>query len=98
MNRTIALLALPLALLGACKGGGKQQGAGKAEGEILPGSASDAMLPLDTVRSQAPLAPRAEGGEKGKAAAGSATEAADAETQATSAAPDPVEEPQTADE
>lgn len=32
--------------------------AGTAQGEVLPGSASDAMLPLDTVRSQAPLAPK----------------------------------------
>ena len=30
----------------------------QAGGEILPGSASDAMLPLDTVTSQPPLAPK----------------------------------------
>ena len=30
----------------------------KAGGTILPGSASDAMLPLDTVTSQPPLAPK----------------------------------------
>lgn len=29
---------------------------GSAQGEVLPGSVSDAMLPLDSVRSQAPLA------------------------------------------
>mgnify|MGYP000322985689 CR=1 FL=1 len=38
---------------------------GTAQGEVLPGSASDAMLPLDTVKSQAPLAPKSEGGEAG---------------------------------
>lgn len=57
------VLALPLTL-GACKGDAKKDaGAGKAQGEVLPGSASDAMLPLDTVKSQAPLAPKSEGGE-----------------------------------
>ena len=42
----------------------KDEGAGKAEGQILSSSVSDAMLPLDTVRSQAPLAPKVE--PKGK--------------------------------
>ena len=60
MTRKLALIALPLLLLGACKGGTRDQGAGKAEGEILAGSASDAMLPVDTVRSQAPLAPHSD--------------------------------------
>ena len=56
-----AMLALAL---GACKGEPKKAaGAGTAQGEVLPGSASDAMLPLDTVRSQSPLAPKSEGGE-----------------------------------
>lgn len=50
----------PLALLAlaACGSEPKPTG-GSADGEILPGSASDAMLPLDTVRSQPPLAPKA---------------------------------------
>jgi hypothetical protein len=87
-HRTIALFAL--ALLASCGGGEKQQGAGKAEGEILPGSVSDAMLPVDTVRSQAPLAPHAEG--SGKARTEAATEAAgDAATEA--AVGDPEAEP-----
>ncbi|WP_095011978.1 hypothetical protein [Tsuneonella mangrovi] len=53
-----AYLALPLlAILSAC--GSKQPAASDDEnataaGEILPGSASDAMLPLDTVKSQSP--------------------------------------------
>lgn len=50
------LAGLPLAL-GACQGEKAAKQGGNAEGEILPGSASDAMLPYDTVRSQPPLAP-----------------------------------------
>jgi len=53
--RTVPLLACLIALA-ACQGEKTAQ-KGTAEGEILPGSASDAMLPYDTVRSQPPLAP-----------------------------------------
>lgn len=54
------LFALALtAALGACTEEKKASAARTAEGEILDGSISDAMLPLDTVRSQAPLAPKA---------------------------------------
>lgn len=58
MKRAL-LLALPLALA-ACE----QQAAapaeqdGAASGEVLPGSISDAMIPLEQLDSQAPLAPR----------------------------------------
>ena len=58
MTRAL-LLALPLALA-ACE----QQAAtpaeqgGAASGEVLPGSISDAMIPLEQLDSQAPLAPR----------------------------------------
>jgi hypothetical protein len=61
MKRAL-ILALPLALA-ACE----QQAAdapaeqGKAAaGEVLPGSISDAMIPLEQLDSQAPLAPRQE--------------------------------------
>jgi len=88
-NLTVLMLGLALA---ACNSGKKDQGAGKAEGQILPASASDAMLPLDTVRSQAPLAPKVEGEGKGeKEAEATATEAA-AEPVA-SEAPAPAETP-----
>ncbi len=62
MNRfTSALVLTALGLtLASCGGEKSSQGAGTAGGEILPGSTSDAMLPLDRVRSQAPLAPKAE--------------------------------------
>ena len=56
----VAAAALTLA---ACKDEPKKPaGPGTAQGEVLPGSVSDAMLPLDTVRSHAPLAPGSEGG------------------------------------
>ncbi len=53
--RHLALAAL--LALGACNKGqtDKQTAAG---GEILPGSASDAMLPLDTATSVPPQAPK----------------------------------------
>jgi len=85
-NLPILILALPLAACGADK---KDEGAGKAAGEVLPGSASDAMIPLDTVRSQAPLAPRAEGEAKDEAAAETTAAATEA---AASDAPAPAPE------
>lgn len=88
-----ALIATTLAMaLGGCGGGEKkQQGAGTAGGEVLPAAASDAMLPLDTVRSQAPLAPKsAEAGDskpsKAKPADGDGAES-DAPQPSTSASP-----------
>ncbi len=60
------LLALGLASV-ALTGCGRDKAAdpkAQAAGEVLPGSISDAMLPLDTVRSQPPLAPRAEASGK----------------------------------
>ena len=54
----IALATTALAL-GACSQPKPAKQTGTAQGEILEASVSDAMLPLDTVRSQAPLAPKA---------------------------------------
>ena len=98
--RLAALAALPLALA-ACKGEKKPAEAGTAQGEILQGSVSDAMLPLDTVRSQPPLAPEAtSSGQPGKKSAhgdasGEAGEAASeaAEAPAAAAAPSPTAAP-----
>ena len=56
--RLACLFLAPLALA-ACKGE-KPAETGTAQGEVLPASVSDAMLPLDTVRSQPPLAPQTE--------------------------------------
>ncbi len=59
------LLGGLLALTGCNNPAKPDPAAGTAQGEILPGSVSDAMLPLDTVKSQAPLAPGSEGGAAG---------------------------------
>ncbi len=45
----------PIVLLAAC-GDSPGDDAGTASGEVLEGTVSDSMLPLDTVRSQPPLA------------------------------------------
>lgn len=65
MTRLIAP-ALLAVLLSGCGGDGakKAEGAGTAQGEVLPGSVSDAMVPLDQVKSQAPLAPKVESADK----------------------------------
>ena len=62
----VAALALPLA---ACGGGGSDKGADsrQAEGEVLEGSVSDAMIPFDQLRSQGDLL-RETAGEAGGAA------------------------------
>lgn len=59
MNRAALLLALSLGLA-ACEqqsAAPAEQG-GQATGQILEGSVSDAMIPLDELKSEAPLAPR----------------------------------------
>ena len=80
----VSLTCLALAL-SACKDEPKKATGGNAQGEILPGSTSDAMLPFDTVKSQAPLAPKSEGGEKAGAKPGE--KKADASDAAAEAAP-----------
>lgn len=92
--RNLSILVLALALA-ACGSGKKDEGAGKAEGQILPASASDAMLPLDTVRSQAPLAPKAAAAGKEDAEAdATATDAAEVPaTDASPAAPEAAATP-----
>jgi len=97
--RLAALCTLPLALAG-CKDHKKPPETSTAQGEILPGSASDAMLPLDTVRSHPPLAPQATAsrhpggaahGDDADAAPSDAGEAS-AATPSPSAAPSPAAE------
>jgi hypothetical protein len=51
--RSLALL-LPLALLAGCHKPAKNDQR-SASGEVLQGTISDAMLPLDTLKSQPPL-------------------------------------------
>jgi hypothetical protein len=96
--RLACLAALPLALA-ACQGEKKTAQRGTAEGEILPGSASDAMLPYDTVRSQPPLAPMPTATAKtgGKAGSNEADEAdadgSEAAVEGTTAATPAAETP-----
>ena len=97
MTRWIAPMLLAL-LLTACGGdkAKKAEGAGTAQGEVLPGSVSDAMIPLDSVKSQAPLAPKTESSGKPKAATSSAEPKAVA--YAPAADPAPTAEAATAEE
>ena len=94
-TRLTCLIALPLALA-AC--GDKEPDAkATAAGEILEGTTSDAMLPLDTVRSQPPLAPRTEpakaGSKKGDAEADASEEAANGLVTSTDTAATPAAAP-----
>ena len=96
----IVALAL-LALTGCNRDAKKDSGAATAQGEVLPGSASDAMLPLDTVKSQAPLAPKSESGEgddhkgtkPGKAGVKAASASTDKPDESTDASPAAKETP-----
>lgn len=104
-----ALLALPfLALLAAC--GDKDSAGASAErqtaaGEILPGTISDEMLPLDSVKSQSPPmkdSPSDKGGTKAggdstataEAEAGAGGDAADAPAAAPSSSPSAAAPPE----
>jgi hypothetical protein len=55
MRRLIALVAL--GALAACGSKEVKKPEGSSFGQVLPGSASDAMLPYDTATSSPPLAP-----------------------------------------
>ncbi|MBB4857280.1 putative lipoprotein [Novosphingobium chloroacetimidivorans] len=53
MRRVVLVLAL--GTLAACGSKETEQPKGSSFGQVLPGSASDAMLPYDTVTSAPPL-------------------------------------------
>jgi hypothetical protein len=79
----LALLSLAPLALTACQGKETAEEAAPP-GEVLPGSASDAMLPLDTVRSQPPFAPQTEAAGKSagsRASAGTAPPTGDGEAE-----------------
>lgn len=58
MKTVIALVALAaLAALTACGSQESKKTQGSSFGQVLPGSASDAMPPYDTASSSPPLAP-----------------------------------------
>lgn len=82
-------LTLAVALTGC---GGKSKEDGDSSGQILEGSTSDAMLPLDQVRSQAPLAPQSGSGEKtSKAAKDASSDSASSPGQGDLPEPDSAE-------
>lgn len=63
----ILIAAAPLALA-ACGGDAPADDGRSATGEVLEGTISDAMLPTDRVRSEAPLAPEPAARGEGSAA------------------------------
>ena len=93
--RPVLVTVLGLLALAGCQD--KQQAApshATAVGEVLPGSIGDAMLPVDTVRSQPPLAPKTEPSNgKSDKPHGSAKTAPDAPAEAEPAAEPPADAP-----
>ena len=58
MNRAAALIVLALLAAGCTEeAADRAERGGEAAGEVLGGSISDAMIPLEQLDSQAPLAP-----------------------------------------
>jgi hypothetical protein len=101
LTRFLAPL-VPLALLAACGDEPAADGDGRsASGQILEGTISDDMLPLDKVQSEPPLlapekAPRREGaaGESsGPQGTPAEAESADEPAEAEAEEPEPEDEP-----
>ena len=86
LPRLLAAAALA-ATLAACSGDAPEEG--EATGQVLEGTVSDEMLPLDQVRSEAPLADPTGARGGSEAAAG---DAADTDSPAETDA-EPAEEP-----
>ena len=86
MKHRLLILAIPAALLAACNSDVEDDG-GTASGEVLEGTISDAMLPLDTVTSQPPLAAPEPAAGSTSAATDAASEGAEEATDAASEAP-----------
>ncbi|MCB2066335.1 MAG: hypothetical protein KDE15_06810 [Erythrobacter sp.] len=88
--RPLPLLAAPLLLLVACSDEDaalSEDDGREASGEVLEGSISDAMLPLEEVQSQAPLAePEAAPSGGATTAAGEAAEPASEPAESAEAA------------
>ena len=86
MRRLSPILAL--ALLAACGEEAPADDSRAASGDVLEGTGSDAVLPVDRVRSQPPLAE-----PEARATGGSAAPAAPEEGEADEAEQAPEEEP-----
>jgi hypothetical protein len=86
LSRSLALL-LPLALLAGCNNKPATNDRRSASGEVLQGTTSDAMLPLDKLKSQPPLLAPSEAKTTPEGVADKASGAADVASEA-SAAPD----------
>ena len=88
------LILLPLALLAACKDEVADDSGRAASGEVLEGTISDAMLPLDRVTSEPPLEdPEAFAKAQEKAADSPAAAATPAAGSEDAEAPDSEAEP-----
>jgi hypothetical protein len=91
LSRSLALL-LPLALLAGCNDKPSRNDQRSASGEVLEGTISDDMLPLDKLKSQPPLLAPSEGKTTPEGVADEASGADDA-TSETSAEPDTAPTP-----
>jgi hypothetical protein len=98
--KRLLIASLPIALLAACDQGAPADDSRSASGEVLEGTISDAMLPLDTVQSEPPFEdPKAAKAVQDKAAAeagetpaeGEAAEPAAEATPAAEPAPEPAD-------
>ena len=81
-DKRLILALAPLALLAACNEDTPVDDGRSASGEVLEGTISDAMLPLDRVQSEPPLEDPdafAEAQSEADEAAGEATEDAEGE-------------------
>ena len=89
MIRRLPLAFVVLTLLAGCGGDKSPQGDGRtASGEVLQGSISDDMLPLDTLTSQAP--PMKEQPKAAPAASPAEAAPAASPTEAAAPASDPI--------
>ena len=94
MNRFAFALPLALALVSCGERAEKASADDKrgAEGDVLGGTISDAMLPLDTVTSQSP--PLRESPTPGASGSPAASEDADASEETPEQAPEPETAPE----
>lgn len=92
MRNTLILTAASLALaLSACDGGSTEPSGderGSAAGEVLGGTVSDAMIPLDELRSTSPIEATAPSTGPGQAPTSAGDSVTDRETAADTSPPE----------